>query len=286
MKALVVLLVALGLCAGLLYAAPPAAEAVVAALPAVAQHDARATETVFTLVFFGSLLACGLIGAAICGTNALRAGRKPARYLLVGGFLGAVGVAAASGYAWLAGSLARGPAEGSIAALAWGSALVFLEASAEEVYFRGWLQRVLAERWGPRGGIVAAALAFAGLHILGGTRNPISVVNLFLGGLLFGLLMARSGGLVGAVAAHFSWNWTEGIVLGLSPNPGVGSFGAWINLELTGPTLWGGSEEGLNGSLAMLLTLAALLIPLALLRAGADAKAARSARDRPAPART
>jgi membrane protease YdiL (CAAX protease family) len=136
---------------------------------------------------------------------------------------------------------------------------------SEEVYFRGWLQPVLAERWGAVAAVSLSALAFAALHILGGARSPITLVNLFFGGLLFGALAHYRQGLAGAVAAHFAWNWTEQMVLGLDPNPGLGSFGAFYNLELAGSPYWGGSEEGLNASLAMTITLAALLVPVLLL---------------------
>jgi membrane protease YdiL (CAAX protease family) len=106
---------------------------------------------------------------------------------------------------------------------------------------------------------------------MGGARSPTTLINLFLGGVLFGILAARGGGLAGAIAAHFSWNWSEQILLGLDPNPGVGSFGAWLDLDLAGPALWGGSEEGLNASLAMTMTLLALLVPLIILFRSAPA---------------
>jgi len=141
----------------------------------------------------------------------------------------------------------------------------------EEVYFRGWLQPLLVRHYGMPVALLLSSLAFAALHIIGGARSPVTVANLFLGGLLFGLLAARGEGLAGAIAAHFTWNWSEQILLGVDPNPGVGSFGALLNLDLAGPALWGGSEEGLNASLAMTMTLLALLVPLLILfRSGGD----------------
>ena len=95
----------------------------------------------------------------------------------------------------------------------------------------------------------------------------MTLLNLFLGGLLFGLLAARSGGLAAAIAAHFSWNWAEQLLFGLDPNPGIGSFGSILNLELVGSSWWGGSDEGLNASIAMTFALAMLLAPLLILPA-------------------
>ena len=130
---------------------------------------------------------------------------------------------------------------------------------------RGWLQPALARRWGVGPAIVAGALAFAALHIPAGAHAPVSLLNLFGGGLLFGLFAARSGGLAGAIGAHWGWNACEQLVWGLDPNPGVGSFGAVFDYELVGRAIWGGSADGLNGSIGMTVALLALLLPLALL---------------------
>ncbi|HEX8240419.1 MAG TPA: CPBP family glutamic-type intramembrane protease [Allosphingosinicella sp.] len=267
MPALIILLSAAAACAALFFAAAPVAEALVPLLPPSAQEDPATIETLASLVFFIPLAAVAMIGGALSGFNSARLGRRPGGNALLGLALGALGIGSGVLYAWTAGSVtAVGGEPPGAALLAWGSLLLFFQAAAEEVYFRGWMQRALAERWGDSPAVVAAALAFAALHLLGGARQPVSIANIFLGGLLFGLLALRVRGVAAAVGAHFAWNWCEDIGLGLTPNPGRGSFGAFVDLDLSGAALWGGSEEGLNGSLAMTLTLAALVVPLALLR--------------------
>ncbi|MGF7473829.1 hypothetical protein WFJ45_24165, partial [Salmonella enterica subsp. enterica serovar Minnesota] len=74
----------------------------------------------------------------------------------------------------------------------------------------------------------------------------------------------------------------EQLVLGLVPNPGLGAFGSVMDLELAGATLWGGSEEGLNASLAMTFALAMFVVPLLLL--ATPAAASEPDRSGPAPA--
>lgn len=283
MVALVVLVAALGLCAALLLAAPSLAGGMAEALPLAQQHNAPLVDTLLSLSIFGTLIAIAMIGAALSGFNAARLGRRPAMNGLLGVALGTIGVAATAGYAGLAGTLGTAPASGSWPLLLWGSALILLETGAEEIYFRGWLQRVLADHWGAAIAVPVAAFAFAGLHILGGARNPVSIVNLFVAGLLFGLLALRS--LAAAIAAHFAWNWCESIVLGLSPNPGLGDFGALANFELAGASIWGGSDEGLNGSIAMTITLLALVLAVVLLSRRRAAIAPPPARDRSGPVR-
>jgi len=285
MKALFVLIAAVAVCATILLLGRGVTEALIGVLGAPGQSPAG-IETVIILSVFGGMLAVAMIGGGLWGINAARLGRRPGREALLGAILGLVGVGAAAGYSALAGTLTEAASSSQALLLAWGTILILVQTGSEEVYFRGWLQRVLAEEWGIVAGLLVTTLAFAALHGIAGAADPISIANLFLAGLLFGLLAIRGAGIAGATAAHFSWNWSEEIVLGMIPNPGIGSFGALLNFELGGPGLWGGSEEGLNASIPMTLVLLALVVPLAILeyRRRSSATSARvRGRSGPAP---
>lgn len=245
---------------------PKAAEALLPLLGETGETDYPRIETLYSGVIFGQLLLFALIGSAITRRNPLRLGREPLRIGALGAALGMFGVAMATFYTWIAHALtpmiATPPGFGLFL---WGSAVILFQSATEEIYFRGWLQPVLASRWGLWPGIILTTIVFALLHLLGGAQSLFAVVNLALGGLLFGLLAARSGGIAGAVMAHFGWNWIEQMVFGLFPNPGTGSFSALLDLDLTGPGRWGGSAEGLNASAAMTFALVAMLVPLLIL---------------------
>jgi len=228
--------------------------------------NAPLDETIASAIVFGLLLAAGVGGGALCGVNSLRPGPRAGLMLAQGGAIGLVGLLVATALAAVAGVLHRTNGGTSAGLFVWGTALIMLQAGSEEVFFRGWLQPLLVRNWGVAG-IVATAIAFAGLHVIGGARSGVTLLNLFLGGLLFGLLAARFQGIAAAVAAHFSWNWAEQLVFGLDPNPGNGSFGSILNLELVGSRWWGGSDQGLNSSVAMSFALAILLAPLLILPA-------------------
>ena len=275
MSALLVLAASILLCAVVVFFGPAAAERLLPMLGPAQQENYAAIETLFSLVIFGSLLIFALVGSRLSKVNPLLIGRRPVLMLPVGALIGLAGVVVSATYAWLAGTLTEGAGSGAgIGMLLWGTAVILFGAAVEEVYFRGWVQPVLIRQFGIPVAVLLSALAFATLHVLGGARSPTTLMNLFLGGVMFALLAARSGGLTGAIAAHFIWNWSEQILLGLDPNPGVGSFGAWLDLDLAGPALWGGSDEGLNASLAMTLTLIALVVPLLIL-SGSSARHAR-----------
>lgn len=226
--------------------------------------SAPLAETLFSLVLFAPLIVAGLIGGAVERRSAAMPGKRPGAGLLIGIATGLAGLTVAVGFARIAGVLTDGAAATPAAAiLLWGAVVVGIQVAAEEIYFRGWLQPALVRRWGERPGLIAAALAFAALHVAGGARGPISLINLFVGGLVFGLFAARTGGIAAAVGAHWAWNAAEQLIWGLDPNPGVGSFGAVWNRELVGRAIWGGSPDGLNGGIGMTVALLAILLPLA-----------------------
>lgn len=81
-------------------------------------------------------------------------------------------------------------------------ALVILAPLAEEIFFRGWLQRAFRLEWLPNrawGGVISAlvtAFFFASVH------PPISFVPVFVLGLIAGLLLNRTGGVVAGMTAH------------------------------------------------------------------------------------
>ena len=220
-------------------------------------------DSIFNIVIFGAILIAAAIGGAASGINPFKFGIRPVTMLPLGLFVGLFGVMVTAGYAAVAGVLSVGDAvQTSGGLLLWGAAIVLLQAGAEEIFFRGWLQPVIARAGGTAMAVVIGAVAFAALHVFGGARAPLTLVNLFLGGVLFGLLAEIGRGILAAATAHFAWNGAEQLVLGLDPNPGVGSFGSLINFDLMGAPIWGGSEEGLNASFAMTVTLLAIVIPM------------------------
>lgn len=67
----------------------------------------------------------------------------------------------------------------------------------EEIYFRGVLPFVWRRHVGPHGALTFSALAFAFLH-----GNPWQLPQLFLLGLLLGLVRERTGSLLPGIALH------------------------------------------------------------------------------------
>jgi len=243
----------------------PAAAAVAKAPMPAGLGPLAGVALLYALAFLPLWLAA-LLGGRIEGRRVWRSERRPLLAAAAGALLGLAGFGAVLTLAGAAGAVHPGAAGFAAGALA--GLLVFAyQAGAEEVLFRGWMQPVLCARFGPWVGLLVVAAVFGVMHLVGGPKGPLAVVNLMLGGLMFGLLALRTGGLWTAFAAHGVWNWTESCALGLDPNPGVGAFGALIDLDLAGPALWSGGADGLNGSLALTLVLGVIVTGLIVLRA-------------------
>jgi membrane protease YdiL (CAAX protease family) len=235
------------------------------ALGSIVTVDSLAAANVlFYTLLFAPLIVLSLVLGAIDRRPVLRAGSAPGRWGLLGLVTGAGGLATCVLYVWLHGTLR--PEDNPAVPqdfIALGLGIALMGVLAEEMLFRGWLQPALGDRVGPSLAVLLSAVAFSAFHLwAGGATDAISLANLMLGGLWFGLLAQRSGGLVAPVAAHLGWNVAEDIGFGLVPNPGVGELGALSNHQIVGGATWGGSAEGLNASIAMTLVLLALVIPL------------------------
>lgn len=250
------LILSMAICAAAVWFGPSALASIKFASP-------LSEVSAFYGVIFGPMLLCGFTAAWLSKLSPFPLGRSPALWGLIGLLAGATGLAFSFVDARLANIVVEGRGGNlGITALLGGAGITLFQCLSEEVLFRGWVQSFLVKQVGALVGTLLASLLFMGFHLIGAPLSPLAMLNLFLGGILFGLFAWRSGGIIAPFAAHFAWNVTEDVGLGLVPNPGVGGFGAIIDYDLVGRSLWGGSAEGLNASLGTTLVLLALCLPL------------------------
>jgi uncharacterized protein len=225
------------------------------------QSSWAAIAALYALIFAPMLLIA--VGFSFAGkTSAFPIGDHALRWFGIGMLMGIGGLALTTGHAALAGSLVSGSGGLISIGLFVGMVIISFQVICEEVFFRGWMQTLLTRRIGGIAAVIITAILFSGFHILGGARSPLTLLNLLIGGIWFGLLAWRSTGLIAPIAAHLGWNISEQLLFGLDPNPGVGDFGSVGDWDMIGNPMWGGSEEGLNASIAMTFVLVALIIPL------------------------
>ncbi len=137
---------------------------------------------------------------------------------------------------------------------------LFPAAAAEEVAFRGYLQRALTTWRGPAVGVLAPSVPFALFHALNPNVSPLALVNIALAGAVFAVAAERTGTLWLPIAYHYAWNLTQGPVLGLPVSGMV--WNGLLALPVGGPSWLTGGDFGPEGGLLSTGVLLLSLIPL------------------------
>jgi membrane protease YdiL (CAAX protease family) len=241
--------------------------------PAVAEMPGALLESAFTLATFLPMGLFALVAIKFWRVP-LPIGSSPTMLGGAGLAIGVVGFALSLALCAIAGTANEGPAAPQgFGLILLEAALLLLQSGAEELTFRGFLQADLSRRWSSTPAVIVAAVTFAALHFVAAASEPMSFVTMLLGGLLFGFAYARSGSFLMAWMIHFGWNSAEELLFGLYPNPGSGTFGTLINIDLRGAGLWGGGPEGLNASISSVVVLTALLVMTIMWPSAEPAKA-------------
>lgn len=129
--------------------------------------------------------------------------------------------------------------------------LFFIQGGIEEWVVRGYIYRVLKERWRPFSAALASSVLFSLLHAFNPNVSTAALFNIILAGLILAALVERSGSLWGAAVAHGFWNFAVACLLSLP----VSGFRLFHLLDVSTPgdeRLTGGSF-GPEGSLALTL---------------------------------
>lgn len=172
------------------------------------------------------------------------------RDVAVGLILGAALIVGALGLAALGGWVTILPvAEVSWAALGLIGGAMLFNSGTQEVLVRGYLLQTLDDAFGERAALVGSSVAFMGLHAGALVEaGALAAINLFAAGLLLGLAYTTTRELWLPIALHFSWNFVQGPILGVSVS-GQALDAGWQLVELTGPPAATGGAFGLEGGL-------------------------------------
>ena len=147
-------------------------------------------------------------------------------------------------------------------AFAWGLAFLAV-AINEELAFRGYLIFILARRlrfW-PAALILSGLFGFA--HIFNPGENAFGIIQVVQIGLIFCLILRRTGNLWFAIGFHAAWDWAETFFYG-TPDSGMLGVGRFLNTSVQGPNWLTGGSAGPEGSVIafLVLLLFALIIHL------------------------
>jgi membrane protease YdiL (CAAX protease family) len=182
-------------------------------------------------------------------------GDHPLRAFVQGHATGVASILAIVVAIWLLGGFSAGSY-----ALAWASPVALLsiaalllcfalQASVEELLFRGWLLSVLSKKLDVPIGVVVSSALFALLHFSRGQPRLVTASN-FLFGVFCCCWALRSRNVLGVMGWHSGWNWMLAVGFGL-PVTGldVGIPPLLVDLQPTAADWLTGGKQGPEGSI-------------------------------------
>ena len=126
-------------------------------------------------------------------------------------------------------------------------------AVGEEMLFRGVLYRWIDERWGVVPALIVSSLLFGLIHLGNANATVWSSVAIAIeAGLLLGAAYKWSGTLWFPIGIHWTWNFVQGKVFGISVSGGGVNHSFW-KAETSGPEIITGGAFGVEASIVMVI---------------------------------
>lgn len=172
----------------------------------------------------------------------------------------AIGVGGLSSVGWMDPD-PRTSLHGLLPAIATSLLVLLLAALLEEVLFRSWLLRNLADglTFGPiraTHALVAGTVISSALFGLGHASNPgasmISGINIAAAGAFLALPYLLTGRLGLSWGVHWTWNVAQGPVFGI-PVSGIPFTASLVTSQETGPDVWTGGPFGIEAGVTALV---------------------------------
>ncbi len=146
---------------------------------------------------------------------------------------------------------------------------IVVAAVGEEILFRGTIFQAIEERFGGVVAVMITSMLFALAHVMNPGASVISIVNVFLAGVLLGTMLIRSASLWPSIFFHVVWNLLVALCFGAVSGNELGGGVVFLNLSHASSSLvWlvsgpFGVEEGLLTTLLLIVTttIVAIRIP-------------------------
>lgn len=130
----------------------------------------------------------------------------------------------------------------------WSGLLLYVVVGfAEEIFFRGYCMNALQQMGRTRTTVIISALLFSLAHGANVHVSVLSLVNIFIVGLLFAFMFVKTGNLWMPIGFHIAWNYFQGNVFGF-PVSGMAPHGIY-NIKSMESALWTGGAFGPEGGL-------------------------------------
>ena len=131
-----------------------------------------------------------------------------------------------------------------------------IQGLAEEVICRGYLLVSLSRRNSVWYSVILSSGVFMAMHMSNEYVTVLAYINLFMCGLLFGLLFVESGSIWMVAALHSGWNFLQGNIFGISVSGTAKASSVFDSSFTDGWSFMNGGDFGLEGGLAVTIVLA------------------------------
>ena len=140
--------------------------------------------------------------------------------------------------------------------------VMLLVAFTEELVIRGYILNNLLDSFPKWIALLISATLFALFHFLNPEFNWLSLVGIFVGGLLIGLNYIYTKNLWFGIFFHFAWNYFQGPVFGFKVS-GLETDSMLVQ-NIKGPVWWTGGPFGFEASLLACLLIIVVAVYLAI----------------------
>ncbi len=150
-----------------------------------------------------------------------------------------------------------------LAVISWDTVILylfyfFLIAIVEEFMFRSYPLFVMLERYPLWLAIFLNGFLFALAHLANPEISLLALFNILLVGVLLSVYTLQKGNISCAVGIHFSWNFTQAVILGYKVSGN--DIGGAVKAIPTGADYLSGGNFGLEGSLVCTLFLVTYIV--------------------------
>lgn len=131
--------------------------------------------------------------------------------------------------------------------------LFIIQSAGEEVLVRGFLLSAIEQRLNTFWALLLSSGMFALLHYFNPNVSYIAMANIFLGGLLMGLLFVHYRTIWASIGLHASWNFVQSTFFDFE----VSGFNVYsfVQFKDVGNPLWNGGDFGYEGSMLSVVLL-------------------------------
>ena len=136
--------------------------------------------------------------------------------------------------------------------------LFAIQCFGEEIYTRGWTMTYFYKRHGIFAAMVISSIVFVIPHLLNTGIDLLSVVNIFIVGIVFAVLFLRFDNIWICGGVHTAWNFSQGIIFGFNVS-GI-STPSLMNFSQAGQNLINGGSFGPESSLIATVVFVIVLI--------------------------